>query len=1031
MRPVLAMALALGFSVATATGGEARKWTARTGDFSTEAELVDVSGGNVVLKKKDGANITVPLDRLSLADVRYVEQYLRDATAAVGKPVGGSPADGKTDRPEKEKASSRPAKSSDDRGPPLARPNASEWQVRPDPGDDTAIRDVSISLPNGGGNDLLFPSTLSRFVGLVASGPKPAIQAWDLRSGDRVGPITMEGFLHPPPALSPDGDLVAIPQSGKPKLQVWSLKRKSLTKEIDLGERGSLVQYLAFAGPRRLLIGSGFNQGLRVLDPRSGAEIAKVDVQSLHNPQQAAISPGGSYIALSESSNKAVQIFDLRNGERAGELEATHEGRGYRSLSSLRFSADGQELAALYDSPKAALFCWSMKNGKPTAQHEFERPLHEYVSGGSQGTAFDFIPGGKGWLLGGKAVVDREKGGPIWVAKSTSGRDSTFLRMLDGERFLVAAGSFDNRKLTTDKLPWSEITKSAAIVEKGGTAADAGLPPITKANASAARQLTLTGQRQEWKAPIDAPALEKGLTDEPILLSPLPQVSERLLIAPAGPRVIVSFRSTEKTGETQSRHRFRRFNLKTGKEEGSLEPTFAAKVTDVNLEGTRLAMVASAGGDRVDIYEFAGGKHIVGFRPYQGEDSYKGKVIWTAFAGDDRLLTLNNEGKLLQWSLPDCQAVYSETFQGLRIVPLSLSRKIMVLPVDGSYQVVDVATTDQLGTLEPPDVEAGRYLSAYEFSPDGKMLAAILRGLSLTSLVCWDMTTGKLMHKYELEAGEDVTWANDKQVLIQRPLLSDRNVASQTFPPKRCDLLDLASGRTLWRYQLPIGQFGSQPVGGRVWYLSTKDFGQPARLVGATLPGKDTAATIAGAPKPQDLLPSGTAVTLDVSVAISGDAIADKVLADDVRNKLTEFLSKRGLKVQDRSALALRVDLRETLTGRFVSLRPVLGGITGRYEVRGTVLTSKLQLIDVTRQPLWSRQQVINAREEIPRTGIPKGIAPSDFVRQQQWSDAVAWLTGGGLPAEIYEGWAYSGMGESVLSPTGETLLSLDLPGKK
>jgi hypothetical protein len=46
----------------------ARKWTARTGNFSVEAELVDVSGGNAILKKEDGRSAC--RWKLSLADVR-------------------------------------------------------------------------------------------------------------------------------------------------------------------------------------------------------------------------------------------------------------------------------------------------------------------------------------------------------------------------------------------------------------------------------------------------------------------------------------------------------------------------------------------------------------------------------------------------------------------------------------------------------------------------------------------------------------------------------------------------------------------------------------------------------------------------------------------------------------------------------------------------------------------------------------------------------------------------------------------------
>src|SRR4029078_11660745 len=128
----------------------------------------DVKEGNVVLKKSDGTTVTVPLDRLSLADVRYVEKYLKEATAAVGKRV-----DDKTSGKSAptEKSSAKSSSSGGDREPPLARPNASKWQVHPDPGGDVQIRDVAISLPTGfGSGDLLMPATASRFVGHMQSG---------------------------------------------------------------------------------------------------------------------------------------------------------------------------------------------------------------------------------------------------------------------------------------------------------------------------------------------------------------------------------------------------------------------------------------------------------------------------------------------------------------------------------------------------------------------------------------------------------------------------------------------------------------------------------------------------------------------------------------------------------------------------------------------------------------------------------------------------------------------------------------------
>lgn len=61
-----------GLVMAMAVPAAARKWTSKDGRFSTEAELIEVADGKVTLKKESGDTITVPLDRLSMADRRYV-----------------------------------------------------------------------------------------------------------------------------------------------------------------------------------------------------------------------------------------------------------------------------------------------------------------------------------------------------------------------------------------------------------------------------------------------------------------------------------------------------------------------------------------------------------------------------------------------------------------------------------------------------------------------------------------------------------------------------------------------------------------------------------------------------------------------------------------------------------------------------------------------------------------------------------------------------------------------------------------------
>jgi CubicO group peptidase (beta-lactamase class C family) len=73
MKTLLLVILIGAMSLAAAEPGWARKWSDANGKFSVEAELVEVKADNVVLRKADGSEITVPLARLSQVDRRHLE----------------------------------------------------------------------------------------------------------------------------------------------------------------------------------------------------------------------------------------------------------------------------------------------------------------------------------------------------------------------------------------------------------------------------------------------------------------------------------------------------------------------------------------------------------------------------------------------------------------------------------------------------------------------------------------------------------------------------------------------------------------------------------------------------------------------------------------------------------------------------------------------------------------------------------------------------------------------------------------------
>jgi len=54
-----------------------RTWTDATGKYKIEAELVEVKGKDVVLKKSNGSTVTVPISKLSKADQEFLAKRSR------------------------------------------------------------------------------------------------------------------------------------------------------------------------------------------------------------------------------------------------------------------------------------------------------------------------------------------------------------------------------------------------------------------------------------------------------------------------------------------------------------------------------------------------------------------------------------------------------------------------------------------------------------------------------------------------------------------------------------------------------------------------------------------------------------------------------------------------------------------------------------------------------------------------------------------------------------------------------------------
>ena len=67
----------------------AREWVDRTGRYKTEAEFVELKDGKAVLKRSDGKTVSVPLEKPSVKDRRYIRKLIEQQSAAPVEDTSG------------------------------------------------------------------------------------------------------------------------------------------------------------------------------------------------------------------------------------------------------------------------------------------------------------------------------------------------------------------------------------------------------------------------------------------------------------------------------------------------------------------------------------------------------------------------------------------------------------------------------------------------------------------------------------------------------------------------------------------------------------------------------------------------------------------------------------------------------------------------------------------------------------------------------------------------------------------------------
>lgn len=329
----------------------------------------------------------------------------------------------------------------------------------PDAGSPTA-RTVSPFIPEGAGANAVRPKRggivkdvrtviegddITQFIRPVVSGPWVAVVRPGVRGMDRVErwntatwkPAGEAQLARDPDegnaySLSPDGDLLAyITDFPSLSVQVWSFGAGRFVREIrlktnprdDWGE----PRLLGFSRPDRLVIHwrRGDLSGLQVHGVKAAGppprHFGVEDFDSASVPGSYAFSPDGQAITLlwrdAQTGGLSTYVLSTSKLVRSFPIGVL-DWRLQLRPAALAYTPDGSQVAAIIEEEGQGqgLFTLWPATGKPT------RPLAKHVvpvgvpGGGNgfnapfEGQAFDWIDGGKAYLMYGSAVFETDGG---------------------------------------------------------------------------------------------------------------------------------------------------------------------------------------------------------------------------------------------------------------------------------------------------------------------------------------------------------------------------------------------------------------------------------------------------------------------------------------------------------------------------------------------------------------------------------------------------------------------------------------------
>ncbi len=256
-------------------------------------------------------------------------------------------------------------------------------------------------------------------------------------------------------AVSPDGNQVATKASTGDGIRLRFETRDGATSSIPVHlEADSNLGVVRFAGDDRLLVQtvSGVSATVSVWTSASEAAVTQFNSHAFKSSNYD-ISPDGSRLAIANPSG--LKLVDLNTGKVVVTSEAYEIGPAVSSCLGLAFSPGGDQLAAVY--PSGRLLVWDALLGHVVLDHGLTSPINSSCAG-----AIQWLPNGRGWLLGGSRLMLSDPLVEVWRLPQDQLVAGYNAIIVDSNHILLARTG-EQTGFVPVPIPWEAINQARPV----------------------------------------------------------------------------------------------------------------------------------------------------------------------------------------------------------------------------------------------------------------------------------------------------------------------------------------------------------------------------------------------------------------------------------------------------------------------------------------------------------------------------------------------------------------------------------------